>query len=109
MSATTIRPLAVVIGITAYREARLALSSPANDARRLAEHLERDHGYEVWLRCDGDATRDALHALFERTLPPVVEADRRVLIYFAGHGIAVDSVDDPRGYLVPADGTAALD
>ena len=33
----------------------------------------------------------------------LVEADDRVLFYFAGHGIAADGDDGPAGYLVPAD------
>jgi len=36
-------------------------------------------------------------------LPIEVQADDRLLVYFAGHGIALDGDDGPAGYLVPQD------
>ena len=36
-------------------------------------------------------------------MPREVQADDRLLVYFAGHGIALDGDDGPAGYLVPQD------
>lgn len=52
---------------------------------------------------DGEPTLANLRELLNLTLPNEVGANDRVLIYFAGHGIACDGEDGPEGYLVPAD------
>ncbi|MBE8970930.1 hypothetical protein IQ277_33440 [Nostocales cyanobacterium LEGE 12452] len=43
--------------------------------------------------------------MLETTLPGEVTADDRLLLYFAGHGIALNGDDDdgPKGYLIPQD------
>lgn len=41
--------------------------------------------------------------LLKEDMPKLVGTDDRVLFYFAGHGIALDSDDNPKGYLVPTD------
>lgn len=99
-----VRPLAVVVGIAAYDERRLKLETPTRDAVRLAALLESQHGYEVWLRRDQEATKAKLDDLFARELPAAASEDRAVVVYFAGHGIAVNSLTEPQGYLVPTDG-----
>jgi hypothetical protein len=93
---------AVVVGIDEYRHGIPALRTAVNDARRLAEVLETSFGYTVHLLTDG-VTLAQLRALFAESLPREVEANDRVLVYFAGHGIALDGDDGPAGYLVPQD------
>jgi len=61
------------------------------------------------LRRDGEATLKQLEHLFGKELPTIVDESRRVLIYFAGHGVATNSIENPQGYLVPADGGEAID
>src|SRR5262245_2247289 len=95
------RSLAIIIGINAYAGGIPPLRSAANDAGRLARILADDHGYDVRLLVDVEATRAALTRLLTEKLPDEVGPDDRVLIYFAGHGIALDGEDGPAGYLVP--------
>jgi hypothetical protein len=98
------RPLALIIGIADYVVPRLRLATPVHDAEALAAMLEQRHGYEVKLVRDREASRAALVDLLETQLPSWLDASRPLLVYFAGHGMATDSLDEPRGYLVPADG-----
>jgi hypothetical protein len=96
---------AVVIGIDEYRNGVPTLRTAGNDARRVAEAMESGFGYAVRLLAE-DVTLGKLRVLFGETLPGEVEADDRLLVYFAGHGIALDGDDGPAGYLVPQDARA---
>src|SRR5204862_14140 len=58
---------------------------------------------------DREASKAGLQHLLEAELPRVLDDTRPLLIYFAGHGMATDSIDRPRGYLVPVDGGKDLD
>src|SRR5262245_26738378 len=98
------RPLAVVIGISRYLRQQWNLRTAATDAAALAAILERDHDYEVWLRRDGEVTGEALRQLFAEELPTRLRPRRPLLVYFAGHGLAEDTVGDLQGYLVPHNG-----
>lgn len=111
-------PLAVVIGIARHAQSRLTLQTPVNDARTLATVLSRWHGYEVWLRTDEDASLAALRSLLTEELPEAVSSERkdeakqegrRVLFYFAGHGISAQGLEGPDGHLVPYDADDTLD
>lgn len=101
------RNLAVVIGIDAYTGGIPRLTTAVNDAARLAELLADDHGYETVLLTQPatgqPVTRERLRALFEDELKARLGDDDRLLVYFAGHGVALDGDDGPRGYLVPQD------
>jgi hypothetical protein len=93
---------AVVIGINDYQHGIPRLRTAVNDARRIAEVLETRFGYSVQLLAE-DVTRDRLITLFAETLPRAVHGDDRILVYFAGHGIALDGDDGPAGFLVAQD------
>jgi hypothetical protein len=95
--------IAVLIGIDRYRHDVPPLRSAVNDASRIAETLEQQHGYRTVLLLDEQATRAALLDLIERQLPEQVGSDDRVLFYFAGHGVAISGDDGPQGYLLPQD------
>src|SRR5690242_17574587 len=96
---------AIVIGINTYSHDIAPLTSAVNDARRLAEILEQDHGYKVQVVLNRQATRAALLDLLMALPvgPDPIGPDDRLLIYFAGHGVALESDDaaGPAGYLVP--------
>ncbi|MEM8898967.1 MAG: caspase family protein, partial [Bacteroidota bacterium] len=92
---------AFIIGINAYKHVS-PLSTAVNDAEALAKKLAEDHGYEVHPPLL-DASKKDMMRLFEKDFPEKVGENDRVLFYFAGHGIALNSDDDPKGYLVPAD------
>jgi uncharacterized caspase-like protein len=91
---------AVVIGIDDYRHGIPPLRTAVNDARQVAAILEKEHGYQVHLLIE-EVTKDCLQTLFSETLQ--VGADDRLLLYFAGHGVALDGEDGPRGYLILQD------
>lgn len=96
------KSLAVVIGIDTYGAGISPLRSAVADARAIAEALERDHGFEIWCLLDDDAQLSQLLTLLREKLPAALGPQDRLLIYFAGHGIALDGNAGPAGYLVPA-------
>ncbi|MEG5172817.1 nSTAND1 domain-containing NTPase [Microcoleus sp. B3-D7] len=111
------RSLAVIIGIDEYIKGIPPLQNAVNDAKKMAELLTEKYQYEVLLLLDSDATLSRLNDLltaFEQKIVPFpdgkkvkVEADDRLLFYFAGHGEAPDPLDTsegPAGYLIPQDG-----
>jgi len=100
------RRYAFITGINRYGKNIPPLGSAVRDAQAIARILADIHGYEVDLHIDEDATLEKLRALFNG-LPGRVSEDDRVVIYFAGHGIAETGgdgdVEGPRGYFVPQD------
>ncbi|ARV60553.1 hypothetical protein BZZ01_19670 [Nostocales cyanobacterium HT-58-2] len=97
------RNMAFVIGINNYGNGVPPLHTAVNDAKKLVEILREQHRYQVWVCLDQLATLKNLKDLFEKTLPQQVKPDDRLLFYFAGHGIALNSEDGPHGYLIPQD------
>lgn len=95
------RSLAVLIGINDYQNGIYPLTTPVNDATRLAELLEKEHGYEAHLLVE-DVTKERMEALFAE-LKTQLGQDDRLLLYFAGHGVALDGEDGPRGYMATQD------
>lgn len=97
--------VAVIIGINDYTNGIPRLTTPTHDAERLAALLQTDHHYTVQCLTE-TVTKQRLADLFQHQLPTTLGADDRLLVYFAGHGIALDGDDGPTGYLIPQDGTA---
>ncbi|MBD2774397.1 caspase family protein [Iningainema tapete] len=110
------RNLAVITGINQYENGIPTLKTAVNDAIKLAEILKTKYEYQVLLWLDNAATYAKLTHLFtcleKQGLPCSdgstiqLHPDDRILFYFAGHGIAVDALDNsdgPAGYLVPQD------
>ena len=93
---------AVVIGIDEYGQGIPSLRTAVHDASRIAQVLEKEYGYSVRAMTE-DVSLANLRGVFEETLSREIEADDRLLVYFAGHGIALDGDDGPAGYLVPQD------
>lgn len=92
---------AFIIGINDYQHVS-PLKTAVNDAKALAHRLESQHKYTI----HGpllNPTKEELKDLFEQTIPQTVKEEDRVIFYFAGHGIALDSDEGPNGYIVPAD------
>ena len=98
----------MVIGIGAYSSNVGTLETPVRDAEAVAKLLENRFGYEVILRRDGEATLEKLKELLYVELKERVREESRLLFYFAGHGVAQDSIEleGPRGFLVPQDATS---
>jgi WD40 repeat protein len=110
------RSLAIVIGINQYINGIPTLKTAVNDAKKIAHILETKYQYQVLRLLDEDAIGDYLKELFaafeQQTLPlcdgskTQLHPDDRLLFYFAGHGIALDALDNadgPVGFLVPQD------
>ena len=96
---------AAVIGIDAYASGIVALKSAVADARAVADALARDHDYgSPHLLLDGEASGAAILRLLEETLPATVDAEGAVVLYYAGHGVALGDGDEgPQGFLLPQD------
>jgi len=96
------RSLAVLVAIDNYENGVPVLRTPVSDAEELANVLRRDQGFEAEVWRDQQATLEGLRRLLA-DLPKRVSNNDRVIFYFAGHGIAVESADGPEGYLLPQD------
>lgn len=109
------RNIAIIIGIDDYTGVR-RLETAVFDAEELARIMREQFQYEVHSLLDQDATLEKLKQLIEcfnnkkvpfGTDPEITDKDR-ILIYFAGHGIAFDAKENqegPVGYLIPQDAT----
>ena len=89
---------AVIIGIDKYSNGISPLATAVNDARRLAQILEEQYDYSITLLIE-EVTRARLQALFQKELSGQIDANDRLLLYFAGHGVALDGENGPEGYL----------
>ena len=98
------RSVAVAIGIAKYSDNSIPnLRTPVNDAKRLAQMLTDEHGYDEVFTLTTNVTLEQLRVFFTERLPTRIGSDDRLLIYFAGHGIALYGEDGPEGYLIPQD------
>jgi len=99
------RGLAVLVGIDAYGQGIAPLRNAVRDVRSIAQLLADEHGYTTQLIFDSDATLAGLRAMLAG-LGRQVSAETRLVLYFAGHGIAEETeqaTDGPRGFLIPQD------
>lgn len=95
--------LAVVIGIDKYGQGITPLRTAVADAAAIAQRLHEDHQYEVISFLDTQAQLSALEDFIHKDLPQRLTPKSRLVFYFAGHGIAKDGNDGPKGYLIPQD------
>ncbi|KAF3887670.1 MULTISPECIES: nSTAND1 domain-containing NTPase [Nostocales] len=107
------RNFAVIIGINDYSNGIPPLETAVPDARELARILE-DYKYRVRLLLNQDASLEGLDKLLaafhareivfpEETI--ALNENDRIVFYFAGHGLALDALENkegPAGYLIPA-------
>ncbi|MEH1814963.1 MAG: caspase family protein [Nostoc sp.] len=120
------RNFAIIIGINNYQNSIRKLITAVPDALKLAEIIQKQHEnlkpqyqaqnkYEVQLLLNQRASLSQLKQLIadfkqgqitlDRKKVTVTESDR-LLFYFAGHGIALDALENqegPVGYLIPQD------
>ncbi|MDF5739916.1 MULTISPECIES: nSTAND1 domain-containing NTPase [unclassified Nostoc] len=119
---------AIIIGINKYINGIRELETAVPDAHKLAQIIQKQHQnlkqqyqvqnkYEVQLLLNQRVTLSKLKELiedfkqgqipFDNEKVVVTESDR-VLLYFAGHGIALEALENqegPVGYLIPQDAT----
>ena len=92
---------ALVVGITNY-EKWPDLPNAVQDAREVATNLEQ-LGFVVKLVLD-PTSREMKSALTEVVFGMGNQANRALLIYFAGHGETLDLADGTKlGYIIPSD------
>jgi WD40 repeat protein len=120
------RNFAIIIGINNYQNSIRELITAVPDALKLAEIIQKQHEqlkpqyqaqnkYEVQLLLNQRASLSQLKQLIadfkqgqitlDKQKVTVTERDR-LLFYFAGHGIALDALENqegPVGYLIPQD------
>jgi tetratricopeptide (TPR) repeat protein len=101
---------AIVIGISNYRDEKLRLKNPVNDANAIAKVLRENHGFDdVELIIEEDASKQKLELLFEdRIRSSEITKDDRLLIYYSGHGEVRQSTDQQgrhyeESYILPYD------
>ena len=82
--------IAIESGINDYTHGISPLRTAANDADYPARILERDHSFEVPSVIDIDDTIEKFRPLSQEELSDTVNANDRVLFYYAGHGIVLD-------------------
>jgi WD40 repeat protein/energy-coupling factor transporter ATP-binding protein EcfA2 len=92
---------AFLIGINEYEHVN-PLKTAVKDASDIAEILgdTQKHGYSVHLLTNPG--KKEIEDFFAQ-MKALVHARDRVIFYFAGHGIALNSGGDPEGFIVPAD------
>lgn len=120
------RNFAVILGINNYKNGIAPLETAVPDAHKLAQIIQEQHRkikdkyktqnqYEVQLLLNERANLNKLNQLienfkkgqiaFDKETVKITENDR-VFFYFAGHGIALDALENqegPVGYLIPQD------
>ncbi|MBW4477809.1 MAG: caspase family protein [Tolypothrix brevis GSE-NOS-MK-07-07A] len=123
------RNFAIIIGINNYQNGIRELKTAVPDALKLAEIIQKQHEtlkpqyqaqnrYKVQLFLNQRANLSQLKQLIadfqkgqislDNEKVTVTESDR-ILFYFAGHGIALDALENqegPAGYLIPQDATS---
>ena len=97
------RNIAIIIGINNYQSGIPTLKTATNDAQKIAQVLEHQHGYKVWGLLDEKATLTGCLRMLEEFLPQQIKESDRLIFYFAGHGIALNGDDGPEGFLIPQD------
>ncbi len=94
---------AAVIGINKYADDDIAdLRSAVPDAQAVTRILREKHGYVDPIELlDEGATLGGIVDLLEKKLPALVVPDSGLVLYFAGHGLAYEDDEKPKGYLIP--------
>jgi WD40 repeat protein len=101
--------LAIIIGINQYQNSIAELKTAKPDAETLADLLRDEYQYQVELITDDTLrkpTLKELENLLTKWLPEQLQPpaeNNRLLFYFAGHGMPLESDDGPRGFLLPQD------
>ncbi|RPD39008.1 caspase family protein [Chitinophaga barathri] len=90
---------AFIIGISDY-DSFTSLQTPLQDGRELAKLLRRQQFAVKELY---NATRQELTDFLEE-MRTDIQPDDRVILYYAGHGMARDHANRPEGWLIPRDG-----
>jgi uncharacterized caspase-like protein len=89
------------VAIDRYANGVPCLRTPVTDAEKLSEVLTGNHGFDTLVLENEGATLQNSESTCD--LQDQIGPDDRMLFYFAGHGIALESDDGPKGYVLPQD------
>jgi hypothetical protein len=92
---------AIVIGINEYKEIP-SLDAAVSDAMKVSALLQ-NRGMKVTQLIDHQATRKNIAKAIGDVMHNISKANDRVLIYFAGHGVATGDKGSKMGYILPYD------
>lgn len=93
---------AFLIGINDYEKLN-TLKTAVNDVQKIAAVLSQPiHSFKVHPLLL-NALYDQIIDLIDNKLPELVKEGDRVVFYFAGHGVAEQEDNGPKGYILPAD------
>ncbi len=90
--------VALVIGNDSYRDGLPPLRTAAQDARAVADTLQKAYGFKVTMLID--ATRSQIIGALAKLRQSLGDSDN-LLIYYAGHGSYDEAAD--QGYWLPVD------
>ena len=98
---------ALIIGVNDYEEGEIPkLRYAVNDAQGIADLLIKEQGFEkekVLTLINSNATKNHIIESFE-FLKQNAEADDRIVVFFAGHGITLPTPGGrEKGYILPVD------
>ena len=94
---------ALIFGIDHYRHGIPSLRTAVADAEAVADSLQRYQGFRLLRPPMVEDVRRARMLELLEAIPEEVDADDRLLLYFAGHGLLREGGEHPGGYLVPQD------
>ena len=94
---------AFIVGINDYQHIS-KLRTAVKDASDIGKLLENIHKYQIHSCLNANK---AMLLEFIEGIKEIIQSKDRVVFYFAGHGIAIDSEKDPEGFLVPVDADPA--
>ncbi len=97
---------ALIIGINAYQQDFQLLHHATSDAKGVAEVLQRKFSFpaeNMTILLDKQATRAAIRSEYF-AYESKADADSRLLVFFAGHGVTKTGAGGEVGFLVPYDG-----
>lgn len=84
--------VAVVVGLSTYGKLpkEVHLDFARSDAATVAQALEKDAGFTVFLLRDGEATKEAIRETLRGKAAQLVGPDDVFVLYFVGHGVGAD-------------------
>ena len=84
--------VAVVVGLSTYQTLPkdVHLDFARSDAATVAQALEKDAGFTVFLLRDGEATKEAIREALRGKAAQLVGPNDVFLLYFVGHGVGAD-------------------
>ena len=97
------KSLALVVGVDIYEDGIPSLRNACNDARAISNVLKDWHGYTIEAQLlNIEASRDSLQNEIRKLHDELTQHDR-LLFYFAGHGVSLNGVEGPNGYILLSD------